>query len=214
MTSTHVRLPQKEASRLLLRNSVLDSMRELLTEKDWSEVTLTVLAKRAGVSRQTLYNEFGSRQGLAEAYALRLADGFVDAVDEAMVANEGRSVAALMAGFGSFFASSASDPLVQSLLTGEAKPDLLRLITTDSAVIIDRASARLAESFQRGWIQASAADAGILARAVARLGLSYISMPPESGASVAEDLGTLLGPFIDVARQERSDVARGARGGL
>ncbi|MER2207628.1 MAG: TetR family transcriptional regulator, partial [Rhodococcus sp. (in: high G+C Gram-positive bacteria)] len=138
MTSTPTRLPQKEASRLLLRTSVLDSMRELLTERDWSEVTLTVLAKHAGVSRQTLYNEFGSRQGLAEAYALRLANGFVDAVDEAMVANEGRAVEALMAGFGSFFASSATDPLVISLLTGEAKPDLLRLITTDSAVIIER----------------------------------------------------------------------------
>lgn len=102
MTSTPTRLPQKEASRLLLRTSVLDSMRELLTERDWSEVTLTVLAKHAGVSRQTLYNEFGSRQGLAEAYALRLADGFVDAVDEAMVANDGRAVEALTAGFGSF----------------------------------------------------------------------------------------------------------------
>ena len=206
MMSTPTRLPQKEASRLLLRGAVLDSMRELLTERDWSEVSLTVLAKHAGVSRQTLYNEFGSRQGLAQAYALRLADGFVDAVDDAVAANEGRSVDALMSGFGEFFASSAMDPLVRSLLTGEAKPDLLRLITTDSAVIIDRASIRLSESFQRGWIQASAADAGILARAIARLGLSYISMPPESGASVAEDLGALLGPFIDVARGARGTV--------
>lgn len=212
MTSTPTRLPQKEASRLLLRTSVLDSMRELLTERDWSEVTLTVLAKHAGVSRQTLYNEFGSRQGLAEAYALRLADGFVDAVDEAMVANDGRAVEALTAGFGSFFASSATDPLVISLLTGEAKPDLLRLITTDSAVIIERASSRLAESFQRGWIQASPADAGILARAIARLGLSYISMPPESEASVAEDLGILLGPFIDVAREGRAEEGRAGEG--
>ncbi|MGG7102979.1 TetR family transcriptional regulator [Rhodococcus sp. 24CO] len=206
MISTPTRLPQKEASRLLLRGAVLDSMRELLTERDWSEVSLTVLAKHAGVSRQTLYNEFGSRQGLAQAYALRLADGFVDAVDDAVAANEGRSVDALISGFGAFFASSATDPLVHSLLTGEAKPDLLRLITTDSAVIIDRASTRLSESFQRGWIQASAADAGILARAIARLGLSYISMPPESGASVAEDLGALLGPFIDVARGARGTV--------
>ncbi|TSD48169.1 TetR/AcrR family transcriptional regulator [Rhodococcus sp. KBS0724] len=206
MMSTPTRLSQKEASRLLLRGAVLDSMRELLTERDWSEVSLTVLAKHAGVSRQTLYNEFGSRQGLAQAYALRLADGFVDAVDDAVAANEGRSVDALMSGFGAFFASSAMDPLVHSLLTGEAKPDLLRLITTDSAVIIDRASTRLSESFQRGWIQASAQDAGILARAIARLGLSYISMPPESGASVAEDLGALLGPFIDVARGARGTV--------
>ena len=34
----------------------------------------------------TIYNEFGSRQGLAEGYAMRLADRLVDAVDEAIKA--------------------------------------------------------------------------------------------------------------------------------
>jgi len=37
---------------------------------------------------------------------------------------------------------SASDPLVISLLTGGAKPDLLQIITTDSAPIISRCSQR------------------------------------------------------------------------
>jgi AcrR family transcriptional regulator/rubredoxin len=68
------RVPYAEASRVLLRDSILDGMREMLLERDWSAITLTDVARAAGISRQTIYNEFGSRQGLAQGYALRLAD--------------------------------------------------------------------------------------------------------------------------------------------
>ena len=95
----------------------------------------------AGISRQTIYNEFGSRQGLAQGYALRLADRLVDAVDDAITGNVGDIYAAFLQGFRDFFAESAADPLVISLLTGGTKPDLLQLITTDSGPIITHCSA-------------------------------------------------------------------------
>src|SRR5205085_12264654 len=132
-----------EASRDLLRDSVPDALRELLQTRDWSAVTPSDVAGAAGISRQTIYNEFGSRQGLAQGYALRLADRLVDAVHTAIDANVGNIYEALLQGFRSFFAESAADPLVISLLTGVAKPDLLQIITTDSAPIITRASGRL-----------------------------------------------------------------------
>ncbi|MGH3968347.1 MAG: TetR family transcriptional regulator AlkX, partial [Mycobacterium sp.] len=78
------RVPYAEASRVLLRDSVLDAMRDLLLDRDWSAITLADVARAAGISRQTIYNEFGSRQGLAQGYALRLADRLVNAVDEAI----------------------------------------------------------------------------------------------------------------------------------
>ena len=186
-----------EASRMLLRTSVLDAMRELLTVRDWPSITMTDVARRAGVSRQTLYNEFSSRQGLAQAYALRLADQFVDAVDASVYAHVGDTRGALAGGFAAFFVDSGSDPLVQSLLRGDAKPDLLRLITTDSGPLIGRASGRLAETFRRSWVQAPEADATVLARAVVRIAMSYIAMPPESDRDVAADMAHLLGPFLD-----------------
>ena len=81
---TAPRVPYAEASRVLLRDSILDGMRELLLVRDWSSITLTDVARAAGISRQTIYNEFGSRQGLAEGYALRLADRLVDAVAQGL----------------------------------------------------------------------------------------------------------------------------------
>ncbi len=123
---------------MLLRDSILDGMRELLLTRDWSSITLSDVARAAGISRQTIYNEFGSRQGLAQGYALRLADQLVDAIGDAINDNVGDIYAAFLEGFRAFFTESASDPLVISLLTGGTKPDLLQLITTDSAPIITR----------------------------------------------------------------------------
>jgi AcrR family transcriptional regulator len=190
-------MPYAEASRVLLRDSVLDAMRELLQSRDWSAITLSDVAGAAGISRQTIYNEFGSRQGLAQGYALRLADRLVDAVHAAIDANVGDIYEAFLQGFRSFFAESAADPLVISLLTGVAKPDLLQIITTDSAPIIARASARLTSALTHSWVATSEEDAGVLARAIVRLAMSYVSMPPEADHDVARDLARLMTPFAE-----------------
>lgn len=194
---TAARVSYAEASRVLLRDSILDGMRDLLLTRDWSSITLSDVAKAAGISRQTIYNEFGSRQGLAQGYALRLADRLVDAVDKAIVDNVGNIYAAFLEGFRSFFQESAADPLVISLLTGAAKPDLLQIITTDSAPIITRSSERLTATFTESWVRCSADDAGVLARAIVRLAMSYVSMPPESDHDVARDLARLMTPFAE-----------------
>ena len=191
------RVPYAEASRVLLRDSILDGMRDLLLTRDWSAITLADVARAAGISRQTIYNEFGSRQGLAQGYAMRLADRLVDEVDHAIRQNEGDMYSAFLQGFRAFFAESASDPLVISLLTGEAKPDLLQLITVDSAPIITHCSQRLTTSFAESWVKHSDQDAGVLARAIVRLCMSYVSMPPEADHDVADDLARLMTPFAE-----------------
>ncbi|MGY4653160.1 AcrR family transcriptional regulator [Mycobacterium sp. URHB0021] len=194
---TAQRVPYAEAQRALLRDSILDGMRELLLTRDWSSITLSDVARAAGISRQTIYNEFGSRQGLAQGYALRLADRLVDQIERAVNGNVGDVYAAFLQGFRDFFTESAADPLVISLLTGGTKPDLLQLITTDSAPIITRSSARLTESFMQSWVRASEEDAGVLARAIVRLAMSYVSMPPEADHDVARDLARLMTPFAE-----------------
>ena len=191
------RIPYAEASRVLLRDSVLDAMRDLLLTRDWSAITLSDVARAAGISRQTIYNEFNSRQGLAQGYALRLADRLVDAVHAALDANVGNIYEAFLQGFRSFFSEMAADPLVISLLTGVAKPDLLQIITTDSAPIITRASERLTTAFTQTWVATSDEDAGVLARAIVRVALSYVSMPPEANHDVARDLARLMTPFAE-----------------
>ena len=191
--------PFAQASKKLLRDSLLDGMRDLLRTRDWSAVTMADVAAASGVSRQTVYNEFRSRQGLASAYALRLADELVDLVSAAILAHEGQAKVALAEGFSDFFATAADDPLIQSLLTGQAKPDLLRLITTDAGPLITQASSRVVGLLQTSWVQADETAAVRIARAIVRMALSYVSMPPEADRDVADDLAEIFGPVVDAA---------------
>ncbi|WP_305092182.1 TetR family transcriptional regulator [Prescottella sp. R16] len=198
MSESPRRTPYPEASRQLLRESILGAVHDLLLERDWPAVTMTDVAAAVGVSRQTIYNEFGSRQGLAEGYALQLADRFVDAVTSAVYAHPGDGHAALVDGFAAFFRASAVDPLVRSLRSGTAKPDLLRIVTIDSGQLIERASGRLAETFRHSWIGASDADADTLSHGIVRVALSYVSMPPTSDRDDARELAALLAPFVSI----------------
>ena len=47
------------------------------------------------------------------------------------------------------------------------------------------------------WVRASEEDAGVLARAIVRLAMSYVSMPPEADHDVARDLARLMTPFAE-----------------
>ena len=69
------------AARQLLRDTLLDAMRELMAEREWGQVSMAEVARTAGVSRQTLYKEFGTRQEFAQAFVLREADRFLGEVE-------------------------------------------------------------------------------------------------------------------------------------
>ena len=66
------------------RESLLDAAYTALVRRPWSAVRMVDVAAAAGVSRQTLYNEFGSKDGLARALVRREADGFLAGVDRAL----------------------------------------------------------------------------------------------------------------------------------
>lgn len=209
MPSTGSRNFVQGSARELLRTAVLDAMRDLLGQRDWSKITLTEVAAGAGVSRQTLYNEFGSRHGLAEAYAIRLADDLVDHVETALAANIGDVYAALRDGLASYFRAAAQDPLVQSLVHGEVKLDLLRLITLDATPLIEHATERLVEVMQRSWVALTRGQAEIFAPALVRLAMSYIPTPPGPADDIPADLGRVFGPYVVAARAARA-VPEGA----
>lgn len=69
------------------RESLLDAARTALGRRPWSAVRMVDVAAAAGVSRQTLYNEFGSKEGLARALVRREADGYLAGVERALAAH-------------------------------------------------------------------------------------------------------------------------------
>jgi len=188
-------------SRVPSRTAVFAALREVLTEKHWRKVTLEAVAKRAGVSRQTIYNDFGSRAGLAEAYAFELADAFCDLVDADLEANAEDPRAALEAALRTFLYATSADPLIKRVQDGDAHPDLVRLVTTDSGQLLAHIAARLTDAVVRIWPVVDPVAARTLARTIARLGMSYVALPPEREDDVAAELAGLLAPaFVATLR--------------
>jgi len=70
------RTPYQEAARELLRQTVFDAAREQLGRQPWSEITMADIATGAGVSRQTLYNEFGNRNEFGFAFVIHEGERF------------------------------------------------------------------------------------------------------------------------------------------
>ncbi|MFE5031393.1 TetR/AcrR family transcriptional regulator [Streptomyces sp. NPDC056683] len=66
------------------RESLLDAAYAALARRPWAAVRMVDVAASAGVSRQTLYNEFGSKEGLARALVRREADGYLAGVERAL----------------------------------------------------------------------------------------------------------------------------------
>ncbi|GGG20414.1 TetR family transcriptional regulator [Rhodococcoides trifolii] len=186
----------RTAAATLQRDTTLDAVRELLRERNWRSVTMNDVAAAAGLSRQTIYNEFGSRRGLAQGYAMRLTDSFVSVVDAALYQHVGDVGAALRQGFTTFFALSVVDPLVMSLHGPDAPDDLLRLITTDSDVLIERAGTHMSDTLQNCWVEAPKHKADIVSRAIVRLALSYVPRPPVDPEAAAGELSELLAPYL------------------
>ncbi|MHC5262487.1 TetR/AcrR family transcriptional regulator [Streptomyces sp. UC4497] len=94
------------------RESLLEAAYTALGRRPWGGVRMVDVAALAGVSRQTLYNEFGSKEGLARALVRREADAYLAGVDRALKEGGLDGVAEWTV------ASARRNPLVRAALTG------------------------------------------------------------------------------------------------
>jgi AcrR family transcriptional regulator len=193
------RTPYPEAARQLLRETLFGAARDQLESKAWSEITMSHIAEAAGVSRQTLYKEFGSRAEFAQAFVIHEGERFLDGVDAAVREHLDDPRAAVGAALELFLSSAGEDPLVRILLSDDGTGGMLPFVTTQGMPVVYWATARLTATIEAGWPQAPPAKVKLLAESLVRLAISYITAPSEAPETTATKAGELLGPFIDEA---------------
>jgi AcrR family transcriptional regulator len=203
--ATPERTPYAVAARELLRDTLLDGARDLLQQRDWSDITMADIASAAGVSRQTLYSEFGSRDQFAQALFLREADRFVAEVEQAVSSNLHDPVVALAAAFDVFLTAAAGNPLIRSVVASDGDGSLLPYVTTQGQPVVAQAADRLAAVISAAWPQIDTDAAGLLAECVVRLAISYAALPTGPAGITAGSVAALLGPYLEQA------VATGGR---
>jgi AcrR family transcriptional regulator len=191
------RLAYPQAARALLRDSLLDSASDQVAERPWSEVTMADVARGAGVSRQTLYNEFGARDELALALILREGERLLADVEQAITAHRDDPRAALAAAFELFLRVAEENPLVRAIATGDGSDGLLALVTVQGRPVLSFATERLGSYLHDSWPAVGRVEIDVLAELAVRLAISHAALPTRTASDTAAVVAGVLGPYLD-----------------
>lgn len=188
-----VRRAEPESSKQRLRDAIVDAARAQAIAAGWDGVRMGGVAEAAGVSRQTVYNEFGSKAGLAEALARREVDRFVGEVRAALAAHGPDVRAAAYAAIRHTLAAAADNPLVKAILTSArgGSDELLPYLTTRSELVLAESSAALLEWAGRYLPDGDPAALAFAADTIVRLVVSHIVLPKSPVDETADHLADL-----------------------
>jgi AcrR family transcriptional regulator len=187
------------AARRLLRDTLFDAARRLLEDRPWAQITMSDVARAAGVSRQTLYKELGTRDEFAQQFVIREGARFLEAVEHAIFEQLDDPRAAVAAGLEAFLTVASQDPLMRMLLEDDGTGGMLPLITTQSRPVLEWASERVSQVMRSGWPEVDDADAKLLADSIVRLAISYLTMPGLRPRESAAAAARLLAPYLERA---------------
>ena len=186
-------VPFPEAARGLLRDTIIAAVDQLARSRGWAATTMTHVAEVAGVSRQTVYNEFGSRQALVEAYLTREIDDLVTEAEHAVRANAHDPVAALQAAFGLFLKLASDEPVIRIIVSDTQNGQLVSLLNQLGHAI---AHDRIAYLITDVWPQVGSVDAALVADSLVRLAISHAVSPNADPETTTRDVTRLLRPLL------------------
>lgn len=172
------------------RERIVDVAVVLTSEVGWSQVTMAKLADRVGVSRQTVYNEIGTKPGLAEAMILRELERFLGVVQVAFDAHPDDIVGAIRESARTVLEHAQDNHLLHAVVsaTHGADTELLPLLTTHAESLLVAAKAVLAERIAPYGVGLDADRLAAATDMVVRVVLSHVMQPSASPAETADDI--------------------------
>lgn len=173
-----------------MRDRVVDAAVRLTTEVGWAKVTMARLADEVGVSRQTVYNEVGTKAGLAEAMILRELDRFLAAVTASFDEHPDDLVEAIRASARSVLEVAPSNPLLHAVVsaTHGADTELLPLLTTHAGSLLAAAKHVVAERITPYDIGLGEAELDAAIDMVVRIVLSHVMQPSGPADATADQI--------------------------
>lgn len=177
------------------RDALLEAAYDAAVGGDWARTRMVDVAAAAGVSRQTLYNEFGSKDALAQALAMREVEAFIAGTEAALeAADPDDPIEAVGAAALYTLQRAADNPLLKAALTDDSS-GLLSFLTTRGEPAHAAAVASFTRYYTTHFPDLPADDIALAAEAITRLTVSYLVLPSDVPA---ETVATRL---ADVARR-------------
>lgn len=181
---------------LPVRERLLNAAHGIIERSGWSSVTMAAVAGGAGVSRQTVYNEFGTKHGLAEQLALRELQRFLDVVRERM-ADETEIVEGIRSACEGALLMGEESLLVRAIAGSPPRDqdnDFLTILTTGSGQIVEASITIVQQAVVELYPPTglNEFELAVATESVVRLVLSAMTRPSKSPAAAAADIAWIV----------------------
>ena len=183
--------PQQAApSAPTMRERIVEAAVALTTEVGWARVTMGTIADRVGVSRQTVYNEVGTKPGLAEAMILHELDRFLGVVSEAFDHHPDDLVAAIREASRGVLVLAQDNLLLHAVVsaTHGADTELLPLLTTHAESLLAAAKIVVADRIEPYELGMGDEHLEAAIDMVVRVVLSHVMQPSGPPERTAADI--------------------------
>ena len=173
-----------------LRERLLAAAVQLTTAVGWAKVTMARLADEVGVSRQTVYNEIGTKNDLAEAMVMRELDRFLTGVARAFDENPDDLIGAIRDSARRVLTYAQDNALLHAVVsaTHGADTELLPLLTTHSEYLLEGAKQVVAERVAGYDVDLPPGRLEASIDMVVRLVLSHVMQPSGDPAQTGDDI--------------------------
>lgn len=192
---------ESQAQRImrLKRRELLEAAVAEVSEHGWRGLQMQLVAKRVGVSRQTVYNTFSGRDGLAAALIEHLTDSFLTGFDEAF-SGTSHPFAQWQAAIHYLLRRGSDDPALRAMLGADARAgdQFLNLLTSGSGPIVATAKVRMTQTAQRFQPGVDAERVSKVAEILTRLTLSNIVQAMESPEQTAATVAEMVIGFLEL----------------
>jgi AcrR family transcriptional regulator len=181
------------------RDRILDGAFEAVATFGLSRLTMDDVARLAGLSRQSLYRYFDSKDALIQALVYREEETFLEGI-RAAHARHGRPEDAMREAILFSLRTARQHPLLDRLLASEPQV-ILPFLTTRGGGLVARARAVLEELAGRWEVAPElihrTADVGVRAM------VSYVVTPTEDDPEdVARELARILATALEVREED------------
>ncbi|MFI6341195.1 TetR/AcrR family transcriptional regulator [Streptomyces sp. NPDC050535] len=198
-----------------VRDLVLDVALDLHADGRWERTAMREIAAAAGVTRQTLYNQFGGRNGVTQALLRRETDRLLDGVDQRwrqVRESDAEAGDCLAAAMSWLLAASHSHPLLRDGLTGDGPGPAGTSCGRGRAGVITELYRRLVDAVVTGG-QPAHPDQLQAVETVVRMTLSYLLIPSESHQQARSQIVHAARASLPDSRAPARAPTSGATGG-
>jgi len=181
-----------------LRDRIIAAAAERTTRSGWSSVTMSLLANDVGISRQTVYNEVGTKPALAEAMVLDELARFLAVVETAFDEHPGDVVESIRAATRAVLDRAEHSPLLRAIASASQGGDteLLPLLTTQAGSLLAVSRNVLRERLRLAAGAPQSTDLDPAVDAIVRLVLSNVMQPSGLPAVMADEIAWVAGRLL------------------